>query len=156
MERLMFGSDFEFDAWPRFWRWNLIKIYFWTRDKNSTLGSVVPLAMFKLQTTLRVSEGRVRELVAAGRAREALLLSIRWGLLLFHLCLLLLLPFPLYFLHLLLFYEDIFNLGGMFSKKSMSELMITGRNGKRRREESWESTRYIDVYVMMTCKEYLP
>ena len=44
----------------------------------------------------------------------------------------------------------------MFSKKSMSELMITGRNGKRRREESWESTRYIDVYVMMTCKEYLP
>ena len=78
----------------------------------------------------------MRELVAAGRAREALLLSIRCCLLLFHLCLLLLLPFPLYFLHLLLFYEDIFNLWGMFSKKSMSELMITGRNGERRREES--------------------
>ena len=29
------------------------------------------------QAALRVSEGRVRELVAAGRAREALLLSIR-------------------------------------------------------------------------------
>ena len=81
----------------------------------------------------------MRELVAAGRAREALLLSIRCWLRLFHLCLLILaiIPLPLYFLLLLLFYyEDIFNHGGMFSKKSMSQLMITGRNGKRRREES--------------------
>ena len=40
----MFGWDFEDDAWSRFWRWNLICV--WTCDKNSTLGSVVPLAMF--------------------------------------------------------------------------------------------------------------
>ena len=46
MVRLMFGWDFEVDAWSRFWRWNLIKICVWTCDKNSTLGSVVPLAMF--------------------------------------------------------------------------------------------------------------
>ena len=46
MERLMFGLDFEVDAWSRFWRWKLIKICFWTCDLNSTLGSVVPLAMF--------------------------------------------------------------------------------------------------------------
>ena len=45
-ERLMFGSDFEVDAWSRFLRWNLIKICVWTCDINSTLGSVVPLAMF--------------------------------------------------------------------------------------------------------------
>ena len=63
----------------------------------------------------------------------------------------------LYFLLLfLLYYEDIFNHGGMFSKKSMSQLMITGRNGKRRREESWGSTRYTCIYVMMTRKEYFP
>ena len=47
MERLMFGSDFEVDAWSRFLRWNLIKICVWTCDINSTLGSVVPLAMFQ-------------------------------------------------------------------------------------------------------------
>ena len=46
MERLMFGWDFEVDAWSRFWRWNLINICVWTCDMNSTLGSVVPLAMF--------------------------------------------------------------------------------------------------------------
>ena len=45
-ERLMFGSDFEVDAWSRFLRWNLIKICVWICDINSTLGSVVPLAMF--------------------------------------------------------------------------------------------------------------
>ena len=44
----MFGWDFEDDAWSRFWRWNSIKICVWTCDKNSTLGSVVPLAMFTL------------------------------------------------------------------------------------------------------------
>ena len=51
----MFVWDFEVDAWSRFWRWNLIKICVWTCDTtsrsyfgemNSTLGSVVPLAMF--------------------------------------------------------------------------------------------------------------
>jgi len=46
MERLMFGWDFEVDAWSRFWRWNLIKSCVWNCDINSTLGSVVPLAMF--------------------------------------------------------------------------------------------------------------
>ena len=30
----------------RLWNWNLIKICVWTCDMNSTLGSVVPLAMF--------------------------------------------------------------------------------------------------------------
>ena len=40
----------------------------------------------------------MRELVAAGRAREALLLSIRCCLVLFHLCLLLLAIIPLCFL----------------------------------------------------------
>ena len=49
MVRLMFGWDFEVDAWSRFWRWNLIKICVWTCDMNSTLGSVVPLAMFWVQ-----------------------------------------------------------------------------------------------------------
>ena len=44
MERLVFGWDFEVDAWSKFW--NLIKICVWTCDMNSTLGSVVPLAMF--------------------------------------------------------------------------------------------------------------
>ena len=48
MERLMFGWDFEVDAWSRFWKWNLIKICVWTCDIYSTLGSVVPLAMFLL------------------------------------------------------------------------------------------------------------
>ena len=42
----MFGWDFEVDAWSRFWRWIMIKICVWTCDMNSTLGSVVPLAMF--------------------------------------------------------------------------------------------------------------
>ena len=46
MERLIFGWDFEVDAWSRFRRWNLIKICVGTCDINSTLGSVVPLAMF--------------------------------------------------------------------------------------------------------------
>ena len=42
----MFGWDFEVDAWSRFWRWNLIKICVRTCDINSTLRSIVPLAMF--------------------------------------------------------------------------------------------------------------
>ena len=51
----MFGWDFEVDSWSRFWRWNLSKLFVRTHDMtsrsyfgemNSTLGSVVPLAMF--------------------------------------------------------------------------------------------------------------
>ena len=38
--------DFEVDTCSRFWRWNLIKICVRTCNMNSTLGSVVPLAMF--------------------------------------------------------------------------------------------------------------
>ena len=41
--------EVEVNAWSRFWRWNLIKICVWTCDMNSTLGSVVPLAMFSYQ-----------------------------------------------------------------------------------------------------------
>ena len=50
----MFGWDFEVNAWSRFWRWNLIEICVKTCDmtlisyfveQNSTLESVVPLAM---------------------------------------------------------------------------------------------------------------
>ena len=33
LETLMFGWDFEDDAWSRFWRWNLIKICSWICDK---------------------------------------------------------------------------------------------------------------------------
>ena len=56
---LKFGWDFEVDAWLRFWRRNLINICLRTCDmtqrsyfgkQNSTLGSVVPLAMFVLST----------------------------------------------------------------------------------------------------------
>ena len=42
----MFGWDFEVDAWSNFIFRISTKICFWTCDKNSTLGSVVPLAMF--------------------------------------------------------------------------------------------------------------
>ena len=54
-EMLLFGWNFEVSAWSRLWRRNLIKICVWTCDitsrsyfgkMNSTLGSVVPLAMF--------------------------------------------------------------------------------------------------------------
>ena len=41
----MFGWDFEVDTCSRFWRC-LIKIWVRTCNMNSTLGSVVPLAMF--------------------------------------------------------------------------------------------------------------
>ena len=46
MERLMFGWDFEVDAWSRFWRWNLIKICVRTCDMNWIVGAIVPLAIF--------------------------------------------------------------------------------------------------------------
>ena len=54
---LRFGWDFEVDAWSIFWRWNLIKICFWTLilPEQVTLvswtqppGSVVSLAMFMI------------------------------------------------------------------------------------------------------------
>ena len=41
----MFGWDFEVDTCSRFWRWNMIKICVITCNLNSTLGSIVPLAM---------------------------------------------------------------------------------------------------------------
>ena len=51
----MFGWDFEVSAWLRFWRWILIKICVGTclnfGKQNSTLGSVVPLAMFDSSLT---------------------------------------------------------------------------------------------------------
>ena len=55
VEMSMFSWDFEVDSWLRFWRWNLSKLCVRTHDMtsrsyfgkmNSTLGSVVPLAMF--------------------------------------------------------------------------------------------------------------
>ena len=48
----MFCWDFEVDAWSRFCRWYLIKTCVWNCDMNSTLGSVVPLAMFIFQIKL--------------------------------------------------------------------------------------------------------
>ena len=54
VEMSMFSWDFEVDSWLRFWRWNLSKLCVRTHDMtlrsyfgkmNSTLGSVVPLAM---------------------------------------------------------------------------------------------------------------
>ena len=44
----MFGWDF--NAWSRFWNWNLIKICVISCNMNLTLGSVVPLAMFPHET----------------------------------------------------------------------------------------------------------
>ena len=55
VEMSMFSWDFEVVSWLRFWRWNLSKLCVRTHDMtsrsyfgkmNSTLGSVVPLAMF--------------------------------------------------------------------------------------------------------------
>ena len=64
LEMLMFGWDSEVDVWSRFWRWNLIKIFVWTCDMNSTLGSVVPLAMFFVISLLP-------HLLKRGRGRPA-------------------------------------------------------------------------------------
>ena len=53
---LMFSWYFELGAWSRFWRC-LIKICVKTCDKqNSTLGSVVPLAMFSLQGLPKINK----------------------------------------------------------------------------------------------------
>ena len=55
---LLFGWDLEVEAWSIFWRWNLSKICVWTCEMthtsnfgklNSTLGLVVPLAIFLSQ-----------------------------------------------------------------------------------------------------------
>ena len=57
VEMSMFSWDFEVVSWLRFWRWNLSKLCVRTHDMtsrsyfgkmNSTLRSVVPLAMFLL------------------------------------------------------------------------------------------------------------
>ena len=61
MERLMFRWNFEVDAWSRFWRCNLIKIFVWTCDMNSTLGSVVPLAMFLVRTEGALRRPMIRD-----------------------------------------------------------------------------------------------
>ena len=49
----MLGWDFENDTCSRFWRCNLIKICVKSYDMNSTLGSIVPLAMFYIENQLR-------------------------------------------------------------------------------------------------------
>ena len=63
----MFGWDFEVDSSSRFWRWNLIKLFVRTYDMtsrsyfgkmNSTLGSIVPLAMFMMGMALRPCRSR--------------------------------------------------------------------------------------------------
>ena len=63
VKMLMFGWDFEVDAWSRFWRWKLVKIFVWTflnfGKLNSTLGSVVPLAMFLICFELRTTPAHV-------------------------------------------------------------------------------------------------
>ena len=63
MERLAFGWDFEVDAWSRFWKWNSIKIYCWTCDMNSTLWSVVPLAMFDYTCRKHCDEFLIQALI---------------------------------------------------------------------------------------------
>ena len=48
VQKLMFGWDFEDKIQSRFWYCNLFKICeLWSSDMNSTLRSVVPLAMFQ-------------------------------------------------------------------------------------------------------------
>ena len=83
MERPMFGWDFEVDAWSRFLGWNLIKICVWTCDMNSTLGSVVPLAMFTLfisSLTWAVALGSAVEREVFPTAQALHVLSIRYPL----------------------------------------------------------------------------
>ena len=47
VEMLIFGWYFEVNAQSRFWNFNMFKICeLWSCNMNSTLGSVVPLAMF--------------------------------------------------------------------------------------------------------------
>ena len=57
---LMFGWDFEGDNCSRFWRWNLIKICVRPCNMNSTLGSVVPLAMFTFSAACSLSNHAFR------------------------------------------------------------------------------------------------
>ena len=83
MVRLMFGWDFEVDTWSRFLRWNLNKIYVRTCDTNSTLGSVVPLAMFTLfisSLTWAVALGSAVEREVFPTAQALHVLSIRYPL----------------------------------------------------------------------------
>ena len=63
VELLMFADiEIEVGAWLIFWRWNLIKFCVWPFDmtelsyfgeQNSTLGSVLSLAMFKSRASVR-------------------------------------------------------------------------------------------------------
>ena len=57
VEMMMFGQDFEVAAWLILWRWNLIKFCVRTCDMNSTLRSVVPLAMFVFRCLTTFSGG---------------------------------------------------------------------------------------------------
>ena len=64
----MFGWGFKINAKSWFWNWNLIKICVRSCDMNSTLGSVVPLAMFsfivvKLNHVIPVANENHRSLI---------------------------------------------------------------------------------------------
>ena len=69
----MFGLDFEVDVWSRFWRLSLIKIFVWTcfnfGKLNSTLGSVVPLAMC-YERSVGSLKNMQKELHCSARASE--------------------------------------------------------------------------------------
>ena len=68
----MFGQDFDVKVWSKdFEFWNLIKICVRTcffGKQNSTLGSVVPLAMFSLN---KVKNGPKRPYNGPKRAKNA-------------------------------------------------------------------------------------
>ena len=64
VEMFMFGWDFEVDTCSRFWRWNMIKICVRTCSMNSTLGSVVPLAMFLIFKAFQTKKHSVLVLVS--------------------------------------------------------------------------------------------
>ena len=66
-ELLMFGWDFEVDAWSRFCSWSLVKICVRICDMNSTLGSVVPLAMFYVLLAVAPSDFIVNEVWRSNR-----------------------------------------------------------------------------------------
>ena len=68
VEMLMFDCDFEIDAWCRIGKWNLIKTCVRTCDMietsyfgklNSTLVSVVPLAMFQSTRSFEMNKAPV-------------------------------------------------------------------------------------------------
>ena len=80
----------EADVWLRFWSWclveilkmKLIKICFWTCDKNSTLGSVVPLPMFlifPLPLQLFITSSLLQMESQEGQATLKLQEKCSWG-----------------------------------------------------------------------------